>query len=473
MMKARTFVPTFLTSVGLILSSVEVFAQAQCKAVHIDPLSRPLYERDLSDKDVDLGSVRSILGAQKQAEKMGVMRGEFNAELDTMIYSTRTGKIDPRTGKAPLIDPEAKAVFVFFHGSGTMQSSGANFIANMNTVAAHGFSALSFDMPFHGSGPVRDKFRNAHEFMSWTKRIVDMARASGKPVYLVGHSFGPDVIAEYLYRYPHDVQGALLMSPAGFNKTLEDWYNQYTSRMRMGGDVPPNRVAGQWAYQVSKQFTWSRNNGRGDPTVINPSLRVKVLSGNREEYVPAPIGGSNRTPIGNNTYDIGAALRPFFRNAEITIEDGIGHYLFDAKDARGDNIVYREVFDLVDVKMPDLKNITRQLGVDREASRSNAEKLGIKYSQDPVFKAWVDQNYTQGALLRMIRQDNENMAKKMNEEYTNWRLAFEEKVRQEITEEMARNPVFRNQYQRQYDQMMREKSTILFSVYFDRILSNQ
>lgn len=468
---AAGFVPTFLTSVGLILSSAEVFAQAQCKAIHIDPLSRPLYERDLTEKPVDLSSVRAILGAQKQAEKMGVMRGEFHAELDTMIYSTRTGKIDPRTGNSPLIDPESKAVFVFFHGSGTMQSSGANFIANMNTVAALGFSALSFDMPFHGSGPVRDRFRNADHFMSWTKRIVDLARASGKPVYLVGHSFGPDVIAEYLYRYPNDVQGALLMSPAGFNKTLEDWYNQYTAKMRFGGEVPANRVAGEWAYEVSRQFQWNKNNGKGDPTLINPNLRVKVLSGNREEYVPAPVGGPNRTPIGNNTYDIAAALRPFFRNADIKVEDGIGHYIFDFKDAKGNNVVYREIFDLVNVKMEDLKSITQQLGRDREASRSNAEKLGIRYAQDPVFKAWVDQTYTQGALLRMIRQDNESMAKKMNEDYTSWRVGFEEQVRQDITTEMERNPAFRNQYQRQYDQMMKEKSTILFSVYFDRVLN--
>jgi pimeloyl-ACP methyl ester carboxylesterase len=424
------FLPTFLTSVGLILSSSQALARAQCKAIHIDPLSRPLYERDLSEKEVDLSSVRSILAAQKQAEKMGVMRGEFNAELDTMIYSTRTGKIDPRTGKSPLIDPDSKAVFVFFHGSGTMQSSGANFIANMNTLAAHGFSALSFDMPFHGSGPVRDKFRSADEFMSWTKKIVDMARASNKPVYLVGHSFGPDVIAEYLYRYPHDVQGALLMSPAGFNKTLEDWYNQYTSRMRFGGEVPANRVAGEWSYEVSRQFIWNKNNGSGDPTLINPNLRVKVLSGNREEYVPAPVGGPNRTPIGNNTYDIAAALRPFFRNADIKVEEGIGHYIFDFKDANGNNVVYREIFDLVNVKMEDLKSIAQQLGREREASRSLPEKLGIKYSQDPIFKAWVNQTYTQAAFLRMIRQDNENMAKKMNEDYANWKLVLQERIKQ-------------------------------------------
>jgi hypothetical protein len=266
--------------------------------------------------------------------------------------------------------------------------------------------------------------------MSWTKKIVDMARASNKPVYLVGHSFGPDVIAEYLYRYPHDVQGALLMSPAGFNKTLEDWYNKYTARMRFGGEVPANRVAGEWSYEVSRQFIWNKNNGNGDPTLINPNLRVKVLSGNREEYVPAPVGGPNRTPIGNNTYDIAAALRPFFRNADIKVEEGIGHYIFDFKDANGNNVVYREIFDLVNVKMEDLKSIAQQLGREREASRSLPEKLGIKYSQDPIFKAWVNQTYTQAAFLRMIRQDNENMAKKMNEDYANWKLVLQELIKQ-------------------------------------------
>jgi pimeloyl-ACP methyl ester carboxylesterase len=302
--------------------------------------------RGVEKKPGDWTSDRAFAAMLSDTEKMGRVQSKFDQKLGTRIYYTSTGLPDAQ-GRPQMIDPESKAVVVFFHGSGTSQSGGANFVQNMNKLANLGYSAMSFDMPFHAEGPIKDKFNNADFFMNWVREVLAPARASGKPVYLVGHSFGPDVIAEYLYRFPFDVEGAALLSPASFNKTLQEWYRTHTSKMKFGGEVPQSTLGGQWAGTVSEGFTWARSEGVGDPTAVNHNLKVEILTGDREEYVPGPVGGPKKSPIGKNTYDMEKALRPLFRGAHIVVEPGIGHYLFDHTDRTGSNVVARTIFNLI------------------------------------------------------------------------------------------------------------------------------
>jgi pimeloyl-ACP methyl ester carboxylesterase len=343
----------------------------------------------------DWNSERGFRVMLQEAEKMGQVRALFDKKLDTRIYYTATGLPDASL-RIPIIDPDAKAVVVFFHGSGTAQSGGINFVHNMNKLATLGFSAMSFDMPFHADGPVSESFYDSTHFIRWVRQVVNIARASGKPVYLVGHSFGPDVIAEYLYHYPHDVQGAALLSPAGFNQTLKDWYDSHTSKMRFGGEVAESTLGGEWADRVTRGFIWSKHLPNVvDPTVANPNLRIEVLSGDREEYVPSPTGGKNKTPTGRNTYDLKAALQPLLKNANITLEPGIGHYIFDHNDRNGQNVVMRTIYSVLgfDSRREQDVAIERAKVVSARPAWVQLEQM---IAGDRIFRSWLVATHQSG-----------------------------------------------------------------------------
>lgn len=372
------------------------------------------FQRLQQSSVIDYKNDYQYLQEYKRASQMGRVDNIISSALDTRIYYTQTAPPD-LNGNPTLIDPLARAVYVFFHGSGTMQSSGKNFYGLMNTLSQLGYAAISADHPFHADGPNKDAFYNVDYYMNWVHQIVQLATKSGKPVYLVGHSFGPDVISEYAYRYPRSIQGIVSLSPAGFNKTLADWYENYTAKMSFGGDVPSNTLAGQWAFQISNQFIWKTGN-YPDPTIINPNLKVRMLSGNREEYVPAPVGGSKKTPIGENTYDIGNAYKVFFQNATTTIEPGVGHYIFNHTDKNGANVVLRELLAIDGKKTSEEYNLRAETGMLYD-NRPSFEKMAAKYMSDRLFQSWVNSAYGKKAALRFFRNQDDFMSEKILSEY--------------------------------------------------------
>jgi pimeloyl-ACP methyl ester carboxylesterase len=370
---------------------------------------------------------KSYLAEIQRAQTFGKVQSYFDAKLDTRIYFSATA-LPNRIGRISTIDPDAKAIFVFFHGSGTMQSSGKNFVGLMNTLASMGYSSISMDMPYHAEGPIRDQFKSANYFMNWVHQIVAIATTTGKPVYLAGHSFGPDVIAEYLYRYPFDVQGAALLSPAGFTKRLEWWQTHETEKMKFGGDVPSNRLAGEWADTMSKQFGWTKRDRSDDPTVRNPFLYVRHLSGDREEYAEAPLGGKSRLPIGPNTYSIGNALQNFFQNMVSTTEPGVGHYIFSHVDSLGQPIVLRELLALVGESALNEKALRTGYSDSVAKSRTEADNFLFQYATDRIFQAWVNENYSAKIFDNIFRNRDSKMARKIVVDYVEAKRAREKNL---------------------------------------------
>lgn len=405
----------------------------------------------------------SFIEANQKLETLGLVDTYFSTIKDTQVYYTKTAAPNSK-GQVPLIDPQTKAVFIFFHGSGTMKSGGRNFISNMNTLAKLGYSALSVDMPFHSEGPRDPRFNNAFYFMEWTKSIVDEAKKTGKPVILAGHSFGPDVILEFATRYPKSIDGVVALSPAGFTKELSHWYDNFTTKMKFGGEVAENEAGGLWAGAMSKQFLWSKER-LADPTQVNQNLKLRILSGNREEYVPAPIGGENRTPIGENTYDVSIPLKRIFKNATVTIEPGIGHYLFEHTDKNGHNVVLRELLAAVDVRSEQVKSLT-------ESTRQEAQnvvpsvQLGKKYYQDKVFQTWFNQNYKPDLALRIFNQGNDILAQKI---VTDYNFALKDRnniIFQKILATKNTDPSFYEKYRSFIDKMNpKTVDTTLFPAY--------
>lgn len=404
-------------AVGILIScltiSVTQVVNAQ-SSLKCEGLFAANQKRGVEFSKVKWSDDLSYLQAKYQAEVYGQVDTFFSKKWDTQVYYTKTAFPNAKN-EVPMFDPRAKAIFVFFHGSGTMKSSGRNFIANMNTLANMGYSALSIDMPFHGEGPRDPKFNEANYFMEWTKNIVTEAKKTGKPVILVGHSFGPDVILEFVTRYPKMADAVVAMSPAGFTKELSNWYDNFTSKMKFGGEVAENENGGIWAGTMSKQFLWSKKK-LADPSVVNPKLNIRILSGNREEYVPAPLGGESMTPIGENTYDVSVPLKNIFKNATITVEPGIGHYLFEHADKNGFNVVLREILASVGETPAHQKNLVDQAR-EENAKYVPALQFVKKYAHDRIFQAWVDESYGVQFNFKMQNTRNDMTAQKILADY--------------------------------------------------------
>lgn len=412
----------------LVLGFSKAWAELSCSAVFRmrETLTQSLVREDYN-KPTDFNRVNEYIDEKTRQDIFDRVDSVFSKKFDTRFWFSNTHAGLKSIEDLNVIDPEAKAVFVFFHGSGTSQSSGKNFAMLMNSLAKLGFSSVSFDLPFHSDGPLQEKFLNADVFMKWLHQILQKIKASKKPIYLVGHSFGPDVIAEYLTRFPLDVEGALLISPAGFNKVLSDWYDQKTSKMRFGGEVPENEAGGRFASIISEQFTWNKIRGV-DPTQKNPRLKLHMLSGNREEYVPAPTGGSRRTPIGDNTYDIGAAMKEFFASLDYVIEPGVGHYIFNATDANGHNVVMREILRLAGFDVQMVKQMTTETS-KRWMARDYSEKALYLYSFDRNFQSWILSQMRETRFLSLIKNpENEMKLKSVLDRFTLQQQQMENRI---------------------------------------------
>lgn len=469
---SRHFAVKVLISCTTIFSAHDAWAARNSfspgEILSCSKILSPTVQRGYSIPKTDWNSDRSYIESTQIAESMGVVQTYFDKKFDTQIYFTGTGIPDIR-GKAPLIDPEAKAVYIFFHGSGTSKSSGKNFIGNMNTLARMGYSAISFDMPFHAEGPRALEMANSNHFMEWIRSIVLEAKKSGKPVYLAGHSYGPDVIFEFITRYPKTADGAAALSPAAFNDVLKKWYDDHTSKMNFGGEVAENEEGGRFADISSSQFLWAQKK-LADPTIVNPNLRVRILSGDREEYVPAPVGGPNGTPIGKNTYDISIPLRSIMKNAAITIEPGIGHYLFDHTDANGFNVVTRELLQVDNETPENIKKIEDIVRESKKADTPNVQ-LALKYAQDSIFRSWADLAFGEGNIPRMAKNQSDANSRKILADFINAQKDREKIIYLKILDTKNTHPDFYQKYKHIFDKVDPKKTdTSLFVPYLNEIL---
>lgn len=325
---------------------------------------------------------------------LGIVDTKFVEDLDTQIYFTATAKPRP-DGTIPEVDPEAKALVVYLHGSGTKKASGVGFAGKMNSLAKMGYSSLSFDMPFHALGSRNPALANSANYAEYMNKIIERYRVPNQKVILVGHSFGPDVIAEYITRYPHGVDSAVLVSPGSFDEVTKKWYNDKTSKMDFG-ETEMNDAGGRWAGMVTNENTWSTPGapGRVDPTIANKDLDIYVISGDREEYVPGPLRADGKPADAPRTYDVAAPFQRYFSRVDVTIEPGVGHYIFNHQDANGHDVVLRSVLRANGDSLAQEKELRRVMS-ERMAQRPSYDLMALRYSKEPFFQTYVDRLATE------------------------------------------------------------------------------
>ncbi|MGZ3694988.1 MAG: alpha/beta hydrolase, partial [Bdellovibrionota bacterium] len=270
---------------------------------------------------------------------LGQVDTRFSKEFDTRFYYTSTAR-PLADGTIPMVDPEAKALVVYIHGSGTEKASGVNFAGKCNTLARLGYACVGFDLPFHRDGSRNPGLANTKAMAEYLDSILKHLKNPNQKVILVGHSFGPDIIAEYISRYPFGVDGAVMLSPGSFDKTTKKWFANKTVYMdKTFGDVEANNFGGRWASMVTRDNIWNQPSKRLDPTIENPKLKAIVLSGDREEYVPGELDRDGYPTTTPRTYDVKKVFNKMFKNAEVNIEPGVGHYIFAHSDSDGHDVV--------------------------------------------------------------------------------------------------------------------------------------
>lgn len=335
----------------------------------------------------------------------GLLFKKWDPKLKTTFYHTAS---EPDgAGNSPLVDPQAKAVALFFHGSGTAKSSGRNFIHNMNWLAQQGISGVAIDLPFHASNKGEARLNERSEFMKWLREVVAEVKKSGKPIYLVGHSFGPELALQFASEYPKDLNGGglFLISGAWGKSPSHEWmYEKVTTpgMEHIGGDqkIEDNPAGGDWAGKMAKQSDWHL---RG----ISPDLKVKLVVGEKDEWWPSPAPGEKlpsgvqrvkpSLPYPNQLGNAGLikklGVTPEYTfkdsiewtqekipHAEIDVVEGYGHFIFESRDQRGGPLLNRLLLDFAGI---DYSKTAEQ------NKRTARLEMAVLSENNRVFRDWV------------------------------------------------------------------------------------
>lgn len=369
----------------------------------------------LTENTPDLKSHYEFLAEKRNQNSVGKMTSFFDSELQTRLYYSATGKPNS-DGIFPIVDSNAKGLVIYFHGSGTEKGSGANFNYKGNKLSVLGYSSLSMDYPFHQDGPIDSKYGRTAIYMEYILRMITKYRIAGKPVTLVGHSFGVNVIAEFITRYPFAVDSAILLSPAGFNKELVTWSQEKTIHMlKTFPHFVYNELGSRWAGFINRGFQWSKTKNRKftDPTRVNPGLKVRIVSGEWEEFIPGPLDKDGLPLKVPRTYDVLGAMKHFFSKAETILEPNVGHLVHSHIDSNGHDLVLREILAANGESIADSKSITDSVAKSRKNALTERDLALQKQLLETFFQDWLKETYGSEYLRNLHASPDEVEATKL------------------------------------------------------------
>jgi pimeloyl-ACP methyl ester carboxylesterase len=121
--------------------------------------------------------------------------------------------VDPRVSYVEL-NPGGARTIVFLHGLGSYLKF---WRYQLDELAARGDRVLALDMLGYGKSDKPASFSYTTEAMADVVRAFVRRVGAHKPV-LVGHSMGGQISLSYAIRFPDELSGLVLTSPAGFEE---------------------------------------------------------------------------------------------------------------------------------------------------------------------------------------------------------------------------------------------------------------
>ncbi len=111
-------------------------------------------------------------------------------------------------------DKAARAALVIVHGLG---EHGGRYMNLVNHLVPERYAIYTFDQRGYGRSPGKKGFINSWaEYREDVRTFVQMVRsqAGERPFFLMGHSMGGCVTADYVLHYPDGLTGVILSAPA-------------------------------------------------------------------------------------------------------------------------------------------------------------------------------------------------------------------------------------------------------------------
>lgn len=420
---------------------------------------------------------RNFLQEWKDTAANGVINSAYDEEFKTRIYYASTG-VPEKDGRVPRVDPAAKALVLFVHGAGTMKARGENFNHRANDLASLGYAPLSLDLPFHGEGPTDPTLKNLENFIDWFDRFLDKYSVKGQPIYLIGHSFGPSFIAEYLLRKPGKVKGALLISPTSFDEETKHWYKTYTNQMPFRDTITVNKAGGGWASAIAGSLVWTdtksdlRKKLTEEALGANHETDVHVLYGDREEFLPTPLKWIDGRPNvdGPTSYDVEGVLRKllgdYVNGANIRFHRiaNIGHKVFGERDEAGTSLVAVKTLDLLGVRYDSAQELAAWIKEVKLAKNRQNEVLSpeirvlLKYDSDAIFHEWLERRTQFRHLQQMYRTNDVEMASSILRDFDKYLLERENQLYKAIGETKTTAPEFYKSIEKEYVTFMEKRA---------------
>lgn len=108
------------------------------------------------------------------------------------------------------------------------------------------------------------------------------------------------------------------------------------------------------------------------------------------------------------------------------------------------------------------------------ASNAASEQLSLKYSQDLIFRSWADLLYGEGKVIKISRQQNDTLSKKIMDDYILAQKNRENEIHLQIMNTKVTAPNFYEKYKKLIDDMNPKKTdTTLFMPFSREVLDRQ
>jgi acylglycerol lipase len=274
--------------------------------------------------------------------------GKFKGagDLDLFIQSW-TPKKPQKNGKA--VAPLKPAVIALVHG---MAEHSGRYGFPVRYFTKRGYTVYAMDLRGHGeSGGQRSYAESLDDLVEDIHRYVDRIRRQekGKKIFLVGHSFGGQLVLNFGARYPESVAGIIASSPNVrlkvrvpiVKRLAAPILSRLVPRLALGNELDPSMVSKDpevvEAYRRDKKIQRKITTRLAD-IVLENHLHILELA--KVFRVPSLL-----MHAGDDVICSPDGTRRFFENIPIRdkrfkIYDGFYHELFNEV---GRNQVFRDM----------------------------------------------------------------------------------------------------------------------------------